>query len=128
MTGSELIAKERQRQIDEEAWDFSHDDEHKKGELADAAICYLMDGPRHIHWHSSRVEAIADVEIKRTWLWPWGGRWWKPESKVRIETIMAAESGQIFDELIDERIRDLTKAGALAAAEIDRLQRLKEKR
>ena len=35
--------------------------------------------------------------------WPWQERWWKPSP--------------------DNRIRDLEKAGALIAAEIDRLQR-----
>jgi len=34
--------------------------------------------------------------------WPWGRQWWKPT----------------------ERLRDLVKAGALIAAEIDRLQRV----
>ena len=38
-------------------------------------------------------------------LWPWNPQWWKPS----------------------ERIRDLTKAGALIAAEIDRLERLAAK-
>ena len=38
-------------------------------------------------------------------LWPWKVEWWKPTSK----------------------IRDLVKAGALIAAEIDRLQRLEKK-
>jgi len=36
--------------------------------------------------------------------WPWDTKWWKPS---------------------DDPIRNLTKAGALIAAEIDRLQRLK---
>lgn len=36
-------------------------------------------------------------------LWPWGRQWWKPSK---------------------DRIRDLAKAGALCAAEIDRLLRL----
>lgn len=36
--------------------------------------------------------------------WPWEERWWKPSG---------------------DAIRDLTKAGALIAAEIDRLQRSK---
>ena len=36
--------------------------------------------------------------------WPWSDKWWKPKDK----------------------IRDLVRAGALIAAEIDRLQRLKE--
>jgi len=37
--------------------------------------------------------------------WPWDAEWWKPSP--------------------DDRIRELVKAGALIAAEIDRLQRLK---
>ena len=37
--------------------------------------------------------------------WPWDEQWWKPTG---------------------DAIRDLTKAGALIAAEIDRLQRAKE--
>ncbi len=36
-------------------------------------------------------------------LWPWKRKWWKPTP--------------------DDRIRELKKAGALIAAEIDRLQR-----
>lgn len=36
--------------------------------------------------------------------WPWAERWWKPTP--------------------DDRVRELVKAGALIAAEIDRLQRL----
>jgi hypothetical protein len=44
----------------------------------------------------------ADVTISGTYLWPWANRWWKPAS----------------------RVRELVKAGALIAAEIDRLNRL----
>lgn len=39
------------------------------------------------------------------WLWPWSFTWWKPSP--------------------DDRIRELAKAGALIAAEIDRLKRSK---
>jgi hypothetical protein len=39
--------------------------------------------------------------------WPWDYKWWKPGIGRTVET----------------RIRALTKAGALIAAEIDRLQR-----
>jgi hypothetical protein len=38
--------------------------------------------------------------------WPWDDKWWKPTPK--------------------DRVRELVKAGALIAAEIDRLQRLKK--
>jgi hypothetical protein len=40
--------------------------------------------------------------------WPWDAGWWKPSPA--------------------NRVRDLEKAGALCAAEIDRLQRLEEKK
>ncbi|MEG2267851.1 MAG: DUF550 domain-containing protein, partial [Acinetobacter sp.] len=35
------IIAERQRQISEEGWTPEHDDEHDKGELAMAAVCYI---------------------------------------------------------------------------------------
>ncbi len=50
--------------------------------------------------------------------WPWDPKWWKP--------LYNDEEDQTPDE-IDNRIRELTKAGALIAAEIDRLQRKKDK-
>ena len=40
MNGADLIAQERQRQIDGEGYDAGHDDEHDMGELAAAAMCY----------------------------------------------------------------------------------------
>ena len=42
--------------------------------------------------------------------WPLGYKYWKPESKYPSEGFM-------------DRIRELQKAGALIAAEIDKLQR-----
>lgn len=82
MTGTELIAAERQRQINAEGWTPEHDAEHDGGELVDAAACYLV--PRLAHAY-----------------WPWSRDWWKPTP--------------------DDRVRELVKAGALIAAEIDRL-------
>lgn len=40
MTGIELIAAERARQINIEGWTSEHDDEHESGELIQAAIRY----------------------------------------------------------------------------------------
>lgn len=45
---------------------------------------------------------IAGVPPERSVMWPWDEAWWKPS---------------------DDPIRNLVKAGALIAAEIDRLQR-----
>ena len=86
-TGAELIAAERQRQIGAEGWTAEHDDEHRGGELARAAIAYAI----HAYFPYS-----ASVDYH----WPWRTRI-KPGSQ----------------------ISDLVKAGALIAAEIDRLQR-----
>jgi len=92
MTGIELIAKERERQITEEGWTPEHDDcFHRKGELAQAGAVYALP-PKY------RFYAQA---------WPWDLRYYKPVPQ--------------------DRIRELVKAGALIAAEIDRLQRLEGK-
>lgn len=88
--GLELIAEERQRQIESEGWTDQHDDGHYSEELARAAACYAT--PKF--WRSS---AVLNV------LWPWRQTWWKPTP--------------------NDRIRELAKAGALIAAEIDRLHR-----
>jgi hypothetical protein len=90
MTGIELIAAERKRQIAEEGFAAEHDDQGSKGEFVKAAICYLYPGDENI------------TKWKRIF-WPWDDKWWKPTP--------------------GNRIRDLEKAGALVAAEIDRLQR-----
>lgn len=95
MSGIELIAAERQRQIGEEGWTPEHDALHGTEELAVAAALYaLPDRDRPM-----RMRDPAGVP--RTW--PWGDSWWKP--------------------CPDDRVRELVKAGALIAAEIDRLQR-----
>lgn len=92
-TGIELIAEERQRQIDVEGWTSEHDDAYKYEELAIAASIYA-DAP-------GRRELYGFKEIPVGW--PWSDPWWKPTP--------------------NDRIRELVKAGALIAAEIDRLQR-----
>jgi hypothetical protein len=97
-TGVELIAAERQRQIDEEDWSASHDDSHVDGELALAAACYAIP-PR------KRKSTVFEFALWE-WLWPWTADWWKPGRKTA-----------------KGRIRELAKAGALIAAELDRLQR-----
>jgi hypothetical protein len=81
-TGIELIAEERQRQIEVEGWTKEHDSGHRNNELIDAAMQYLG----------------ADLIS----CWPWGDESYKPSP--------------------DNRVRELQKAGALIAAEIDRLQ------
>ena len=98
MTGVERIAKERKRQIEEKKWSKTHDDQHRQGELADAAACYAFSGSLRWPWY-----AYHDKRMKRP---------------VPYLTPSMAD-------LIDFRIRELEKSGALVAAEIDRLQRTK---
>src|SRR5882762_8877272 len=98
MNGVELIAAERQRQIDVEGWSPKHDDEHTEQELANAACSYIDAAALIQHQFTDYTQVPSD--------WQWNADWWKPSS---------------------DPIRNLVKAGALIAAEIDRLQRAKEK-
>lgn len=88
-----MIAAERQRQIHVEGWTAEHDEQHENDNLVMAAVCYAM--PR-------RERIYDDVTSTVPGWWPWEARFWKPTP--------------------DDRVRELVKAGALIAAEIDRLQ------
>lgn len=94
--GSDLIAVERNRQIDDEGWDEAHDNEHHNAELVLAGICYANTAAMII-----RGEDITAPNMQPQW--PWAPHWWKPNG---------------------DPVRNLVKAGALVAAEIDRLVRL----
>jgi len=66
--------------------------------------------PEHDDGYAGQEMALAAVcyalppySSRRTACWPWAANWWKPTP--------------------DDRIRELVKAGALIAAEIDRLSR-----
>lgn len=102
-SGVELIAEERTRQISEEGWSSVHDDEHRNYELARAGAVYAD--------AAGLVAAGAlPEEVKQSILtygcetpWPWEPEWLKINA---------------------DPVRCLVKAGALIAAEIDRLNRL----
>jgi hypothetical protein len=103
-TGIELIAEERQRQIEVEGWTAEHDDQHTDGELAAAAAVYA--DMANYHGDLPLMEdnsKTAKVLIPRAFKWPFDSQWLKLTP--------------------DNRVRELVKAGALIAAEIDRLQR-----
>jgi len=93
-TGIEIITEERAAHFTREGWTPFHDDQHIGGELARAAACYAMPDDTR-RWYNGKIIAT---------LWPWFGCWWKPTP--------------------DNRIKELAKAGALIAAEIDRIQRI----
>ncbi|KKN56864.1 hypothetical protein LCGC14_0567890 [marine sediment metagenome] len=97
--GSRRIAAERQRQIEVERWTAEHDDAHSNGCLAAAAAAYALrvasTEAQCDNW-TTTYGAMAES------VWPFDEDWWKPSS---------------------DPVRDLERAGALIAAEIDRLLR-----
>lgn len=91
LTGAAMITAERRRQVEAEGWTPEHDAHHTSGELATAGACYAL----------PQRERTSSPGLPYPRGWPWGVRAWKPEP--------------------GDRIRELAKAGALIAAEIDRL-------
>ena len=100
-SGIELITEERQRQIEVEGWTPEHDAEHTDNSIAKAAACYAMPNDER-----KKYQSFTFSEPKRWYpiWWPesWNVDWWKPTP--------------------ENRVKELVKAGALIAAEIDRLQ------
>jgi hypothetical protein len=96
MSGIELVATERERQVSAEGWTPEHDNEHDEAQLIDAALSYALTA------YGQVMDAADDGAVPHEW--PWSRDWWKPSP---------------------DPIRNLVKAGALIAAEIDRLQRIK---
>lgn len=111
MTGIDLIAAERARQIEIEGFDATHDDDelHRRGELAMFACYYAV--PAHelddvCQLYDPLGFYTPDTPSEEPLLYPenWSRRWAKKYDKPRI--------------------KQLVIAGALIAAEIDRLRRL----
>ena len=99
MTGIELIAEERERQV-EKGFDEAHDCLHESSELAWAACYYAI--PCMLSDKcgcGSLIMVTPEALFAQT---GWSSLWAKRKG-------------------FDDRIRDLVKAGALIAAEIDRL-------
>lgn len=102
-TGLELIAVERHRQQSQEGWDQDHDSQHTDGSLAAAAACYanmaagLVDPD-----YDKDFDDLSHDCWRGAWPQSWADSWWKPSP----------------DPLVN-----LRKAGALIAAEMDRVLR-----
>ena len=88
MTGVELIAAERYRQIYEEGWTAGHDSRHPKGELAQAAASYAVASRATVRSHKPPPG------------WPWAKQWWKPTSPIR----MLVKAGALIAAEIDRRL------------------------
>lgn len=94
-SGAYRIFVERSRQTEVEGWTAEHDAEHDTCELSAASVAYIhhaVGQANGICWPEDEPPVPAG--------WPWHRDWWKPS---------------------DDPVRDLEKAGALIAAEIDRL-------
>lgn len=91
--GIELIAIERKRQIEELGFDYTNDALYANEQLAIAGSCYAM--PTNKRNFQSKNFYITLISM----YWPWSITFWKPTPK--------------------DRIKELSKAGALIAAQID---------
>ncbi|WP_321377022.1 hypothetical protein [Trichococcus shcherbakoviae] len=98
-TAIQLIARERKRQIEVEGFDVKHDDRHSMGQLASAAACYAM-GTRDIF--TGTIGSVGTIDCPSP-VWPFTPTWDKRAKH--------------------SRLKQLVIAGALIAAEIDRLYR-----
>ena len=115
-TGVQLITIERERQINEEGWTPEHDDEHENGEMGLMASLYAT--PILLYCHDKRKDGVwfHDPYISLVWDEEWDER-----KRSVLGNIIQNKNFPT-----KQRIRNLVKAGALIAAEIDRLQRLEK--
>ena len=90
------VIQERIRQQREEGWTIEHDDNHDRGEMAQAAAAYALHAVAFQHADEKTYQIKAHHPV-----WPWSRKWWKPKNSRR----------------------DLVRAGALIIAEIERLDR-----
>jgi len=105
MNGAERIAAERQRQIDDKGYSPDHDAHHRNGALAWAAAVYAAPAPIfHIEVHEGASDGVRQGQM--AWHEPWPVGWERDSYLLMSPT---------------QRVRQLEKAGALVAAEIDRL-------
>jgi hypothetical protein len=93
--GAWLICEEHRRQVETEYFGDAHDDEHTNYELSRAACCYAQMGRGGPYSHPDPKNPPHD--------WPWDA-FWKPSA---------------------DPVTNLVKAGALIAAEIDRIMRMR---
>lgn len=117
--GVTLIEDERRRQIVAKGFTTTHDQEHIQNELAFGAICYAHPERRYVlkrdanpsPWPlvhlSDGPDGAGDYMVMPPSFWPFEPQAWKPT--------------------LGDRLRDLTKAGAMIAAEIDRLRAVQMK-
>lgn len=109
MTGAERIAAERQRQTEKLGWTPAHDAEHTDRSLALVAVCYAACSAGERAY--VRREFAAGVKFIDPWPCSWAPRWDRRPYDGNVLQVPT----------LAQRIRMLEKAGALIAAELDRL-------
>lgn len=100
--GAQLIMEERVRQQSVEGFTPEHDDKHTNFELTEAAVIYSA-AAGSLVLDKTMTSTQIELVLKYLGRWPW-----------------SSESLKISS----DPINNLIKAGALIAAEIDRLQRV----
>lgn len=98
--GVRAIADERQRQVHSEGFSAENDADYKAGVLANAALAYLQVAAMDLA-AGGRTHIATETPPA---CWPWHRLWWKPQ---------------------DTR-RDLVRAGALIAAQLDAIDRQRD--
>lgn len=109
-TGIELIAEERKEQIEKHGFDSKHDDMHDDGLLIEAAIVCASN--YIVYWKQTFAngQSFQAMEVSS----------WELPVKYNGNVLLPNTDNSTKK----ERIHQLKVAGALIAAEIDRLQRL----
>lgn len=113
MSGVIDIAVERQRQITDENWSHEHDDQHRDKSLALVAALYATPIPLQ------QVIVAPDGTVSTRDPWPWHFH--------DASTLEPLDNSWDKRKVHDER-RRLVIAGALIAAEIDRIDRAEARR
>lgn len=93
LDGVELIAIERKRQVEELKWDYTDKELYDDDQLSTASLVYAM-GESDKNWFNETF----GIDFPKLF-WPWNDKYYKPTPK--------------------DRVRELVKAGALIAAQID---------
>ena len=112
-TGIELIAEERQRQTEKEGWSQKHDNcEHSKGNLSIAAAYYAINKlPFRMRLQYFEPDDMGTNDSDRGYRKGYKGRGW-----IEQFPFTDADKREKHD-----RLKSLVVAGALIAAEIDRI-------
>lgn len=94
--GAAAILRERLRQIVVEGWTPDHDAAHADGELVAAAMAYIQHAMVGLRFPDMVADGLYAL-LSPPQCWPWDAGAWKPSTPDR----------------------DLEKAGALIAAQLD---------